>query len=188
MAALGNVRRWNVENYSAIQRRIRNSIFAEAAISVLIVLVLMIGIVWSLPGSEIKRTLVPTLSPVASAAALDQNWRLFAPNPYRRVESIEVVVTMDDGSNRTWKVQAGNRLIGSFAWGHWRKLMSTSVKIPESRPGIARWVVNELTDSSEKPARVRIIEHSVTLPPPGSDEPVTTRDKTLYDKDLRGDK
>ena len=175
-----------VEIISAVRHYVGRSVFAEAMISALVSVVLFIGVVWNLPESEVKRQLTPVLRPVASAAGLEQGWRMYAPEPIRRLEVIEVHVTMSDGNDRMWVNPSGDKVIGSFAWYHWQKLKECLPREPKIRAGVAHWVVRELTAPSEKPVRVQIIMRTELLPPPGADGPRTTAVETLYDENLEG--
>ena len=83
-------------------------------ISGLVAVVLITGVVWSLPDAEFKRWLTPVLQPVASAAGLEQSWRIYAPEPVRRLEFLEVRVTMADGVQRVWTNPRGDRVVGQL--------------------------------------------------------------------------
>jgi hypothetical protein len=79
-------------------------------------------------------------------------------------------------------------VIGSFAWYHWRKLKEQTIRVPESRAGIAHWVVRKFTGPSQRAVRVQMILRTETLPPPGKDGPRKHATKMLYDEDLAGHK
>ncbi len=84
-----------------LQRRFESSAIGEALIGALVALILLVGIAWNLPASEIKNRLVPVLRPVATATGTDQVWQMYAPNPVRRLEVVEVHVTLADGNDRS---------------------------------------------------------------------------------------
>ena len=153
-------------------------------ISGLVVVVLITGVVWSLPDAEFKRRLMPVLQPVASAAGLEQSWRIYAPEPPRRLEFLEVRVTMADGVQRVWTNPRGDRVVGAFAWYRWQKVKENLVHEPASRAGVAHWVVHRLTGSSERAARVQMILRTESLPPPGTDGSPTLGEEILYDENL----
>jgi hypothetical protein len=175
-----------VVSLSGNQRHLTSSAVREAAISSLIAVVVLIGVVWNLPESEIKRVLIPVLRPIASSAGLDQSWQMYAPDPFRRHEAIEIRVTMGDGSERTWVNPRGDRVIGSFDWYHWQKIKENLPREREMQAGVAHWVVRELTEPSEKPIRVRIVLSTETMPPPGANGPTTASVETIYDENLSG--
>jgi hypothetical protein len=155
-------------------------------ISGLAVVVLTTGVVWSLPDAELKRRLAPLLQPVASAAGLEQNWRMFAPEPLRRLEFLEVRVTMADGVQRVWTNPRGDRVVGAFAWYHWQKVKENVVHNPASRVGMAHWVVRLLTRPTERAARVQLIVRTELLQAPGTGGPPALGEEILYDERLAG--
>jgi len=173
-----------LKNLSTIGQRFERSMFGEAVISGLVVVVLITGVVWSLPDAEFKRWLMPVLQPVASAAGLEQSWRIYAPEPVRRLEFLEVRVTMADGVQRVWTNPRGDRVVGAFAWYRWQKVKENLVREPASRTGVAHWVARRLTGRSEHAARVQMILRTESLPVPGTDGPPTLGEEIIYDETL----
>ena len=169
-----------------LQRRFEGSAIGEALIGALIALVLLIGIAWNLPASEIKNRLVPVLKPVAIAAGADQVWQMYSPNPVRRLEVVEVHVTMADGSDRVWTLQRGDLVIGPFTWYRWQKLKEQLVREPPIRAEFARWVVRELAPPPNQPTFVEMTLRSTDMPPPGEHSTPATTLETLYAEDLTG--
>jgi hypothetical protein len=176
----------NLKKLSAIGQRFEGSSFGQAAISGLVVLVLLIGVVWSLPDAEVKRRLAPVLQPVASATGLEQSWRMYAPEPQRRQECLEVRVTMANGVQRVWTNPRGDRVVGAFAWYHWQKVKENVVHDPASRVGVAHWIVHRLTGHAERAVRVQMILHTESLPAPGTDSSAVRGEEILYDEKLTG--
>ncbi len=152
----------------------------------MVVVVLIIGVVWSLPDAEFKRRLAPVLQPVASATGLEQDWRIYAPEPLRRLEFVAVRVTMADGIQRVWTNPRGDRVVGAFAWYRWQKLKENLVRQPAIRAGVAHWVVRRLTGRSERAARVQMILRTELLPAPGTGGPPALGEEILYDENLTG--
>ena len=171
---------------STIGQRFERSRVGELAISAMVLLMLTIGVVWSLPDAEIKRRLAPALQPLAVATGLEQDWRMYAPEPLARMEFVEVQVTMKDGLQRVWTTPGGDRVMGPFAWYHWQKLKENLVRVPEIRAGLAHWVIRRVTGSSERASRVRMILHSELLPAPGTDSPGAVGEEILYDETVTG--
>lgn len=169
-----------------IGQRFEGSSFGEAAISGLVVVILLSGVVWSLPDSEIKRQLTPALQPIASAAGLEQSWRMFAPEPQRRQEFLEVRVTMANGVQRVWTNPRGDRVVGAFAWYHWQKVKENVVQDPSSRAGVAHWVVHRLTGRAEHAVGVQMILRTRSLPAPGSSASTVVGEELLYNENLTG--
>jgi hypothetical protein len=169
-----------------LRQRFEGSRVGEAAISLLVVVVLIVGVVWSLPDAEVKRRLTPVLQPVAVAAGLEQDWRMYAPEPLRRLEFLVVRVAMADGAQRVWTNPRGDRVVGAFAWYRWQKLKENLVRQPAIRAGMAHWVVHRLTRPSERAARVQMILRTELLPAPGTDDPPRVGEEILYDEILPG--
>ena len=157
----------------------------EGAISALIAAVLLIGVVSNMPDSAIKQALVPTMTPIAVAAGLDQFWGMYAPDPPSRLENLEVDVTMADGGDRVWTLPTNyDRIVGVAVSHRWRKLKESLLSDPQIRPQIAHWVVHQLTVPAERETRVRLILRTQVLPPPGTSGPGATGAETIYDENL----
>src|ERR1700761_2633243 len=105
-----------------------------------------------MPDAEFKRRLVPVLQAVAVATGLEQDWRMYAPEPLGRLESVEVRVAMTNGVRRVWTPPRGDRLLGAFAWYHWQKLKENLVREPAIRADVAHWVIRQVTGHSEHAA------------------------------------
>lgn len=135
-------------------------------ISTLVSMILLVALVWSIPDSALRRTTVPVLEPVAVTGGLDQSWFMFAPDPYRHLETVQVHATTSDGDERVWTFPRGN-VLDQFSWYRWHKLKEQSVRVPEIRPGIAQWAAGQLLEPSEYPAKVSLILTTVPMTPPG---------------------
>ncbi|MCV7332977.1 hypothetical protein [Mycobacterium cookii] len=149
-------------------------------------LALTIGVVWSMPDAEFKRRLLPVLQPVAVATGLEQDWRMYAPEPLGRLEFVEVRVIMANGVQRVWTPPRGDRVLGAFTWYHWQKLKENLVREPTIRVDMAHWVVRQVTELTERAARVQMVLRTELLPAPGTDGPRTVTEEILYDEILAG--
>ena len=176
----------DLKKLPTIGQRFEGSPFGEVTISGLVVVVLFTGVVWSLPDAEVKRRLAPVLQPVASATGLEQSWRMYAPEPQRRQEFLEVRVTMANGVQRVWTNPRGDRVIGAFAWYHWQKVKENVVHDPASRGGVAHWIVHRLTGPDERAVRVQMILRTESIPAPGTDGSSILGEEILYDQNLTG--
>ena len=174
------------DNLSVLAHRFERTLAGEVLISAPVTAALVIGVVWNLPDSEIKRSAQPSLQPLAVASGADQIWRMYAPDPVRRIEILEIHVTMADGSDRVWSFNQGERVIGQFHWYRWQKLKEQAIREPGIRAGLAMWVVRHLTTPGEQPQRVRMIFRSEELLPPGKVGTPATENDTLHEKDLTG--
>ena len=169
-----------------LQRRFESSVVGEALIGAFVALFLLVGVAWNLPASEIKNRLVPVLRPVATATGVGQGWKMYSPNPIRRLEVVEVHVTMADGSDRVWTLQRGDLVIGPFSWYRWQKLKEQLVREPAIRAEFARWVVRELAPPPAQPERVEMTLRTTDMPPPGENIAPASTLETLYTEDLTG--
>jgi hypothetical protein len=150
----------------------------------LVSVIVLIGVVWNLPESEVKRRLAPILRPVASAVGLEQSWKMYAPEPIRRFELLEVHVTMADGTDRVWTDWRANPASLAPSWYRWQKLKEQAPREPSIQAGLAHWVTRRLTSASEHPVRVQIILRTEDLPPPGGTGPMATGVETVYNEVL----
>jgi hypothetical protein len=179
-----NQSRFGTGMFRAVGQKFETSRVGEALISALVMVILLIGVVWSLPASEIQREAVPVLKPIAGAAGLEQDWRMFAPDPVKQLDLPEFHVTMADGTERVWTFQRGDPLLRAFTWGHWQKTKFAFLwTAPETRKDFAHWVVRQVTKPGERAVRVQVILRSYVVPPPPNEQ-LTTKVDTVYDENL----
>jgi hypothetical protein len=177
--------RWSVGKLSALQRKFEGSRFGEAALSGLVAVILLAAVVPQLPEAEITRRLTPLFGPIAMATGINQYWGMFSPDPPDRSNKLEVHVTMSDGSDRMWTLRRDDWWIGGVRSTHWHGAMHAVIGNPQNRERFAQWVVNELTEPSERAVHVQMIVRSAALSPPGGKEP-TTEATTIYDARVVG--
>jgi hypothetical protein len=169
-----------------LSHRFERTLAGEVLISALVTTALIIGVVWNLPDSEIKRSAQPALQPLAVFSGTDQVWTMYAPDPISRVEILEIHVVMDDGSDRVWTFSQGDRLLGQFHWYHWQKIKEQAIREPGIRAGLAEWVVRHLTTPEERPARVKMVFRGEEALPPGKAGVPAVETRTIYEEDLTG--
>lgn len=169
-----------------LSKRFETSFLGEVVISVAVTAIVLIAVVWNLPDSEIRRSAMPTLTPLAATAGLEQIWSMYAPDPIRRTEILEVHVTMADGSDRVWTFQSGDYVGGPLFWYHWQKLKEQVIRQPDTRAGLADWVVHQQTGPDNHAVRVQVVFRAVDLVAPGQDTPPATSVETLYQRTLEG--
>jgi hypothetical protein len=180
-------RRSDPPGLSALGRRFESSFAGQVVISVVVALLIMIGVGWNLPDSQLKQSLIPTLRPIAAAVGMQANWQMYAPDPISGLETVQVRVRMADGAQRVWTWQPSDKIVGPFAWYRWQKLKERIIREPSGRAGLAHWVVREVTSPAERPVHVAILFRSQPLPPPGGNgRPMPVRVETLYSESLGG--
>lgn len=168
------------------QERFEQTRVGEIAISVLVALILIVAVAWSMPDSAIRRSAVPVVEPLAVTAGLDQAWYMFAPDPYRRLEVVEVRVETVDGEERVWSFPLGG-VLGQFTWYRWHKVKEQSVRRPEIRADVTRWAARRLLDPSDYPAQVSMVLRATDFVPPGvQEEPAPPTTEVLYAETLAG--
>jgi hypothetical protein len=160
----------------------------EAAISVVVVLVLAIGVVWSLPNSAIKKAVAPLLEPIGLVVGLDQNWSLFAPTPPQRQENIEVHVAMASGADKIWTFPSRNQIFGVAYTHRWRKLKESLLTTPQIRSDFVHWVVRQSTAPGDRPVHAEMLLRTEDIPPPGVEGQGQAGVQTLYSEDLTGNR
>lgn len=127
---------------------------------------------------------MPVLRPIASLTGIGQSWAMYAPDPIRRQEALDIAVTMSDGSTRLWTSTNYGHGLTPLVWYRWHKLKEQAVRVPEIRAGMVQWVVRELTTRSEHPTRVEMIVRSRELPAPGAVEIPEWQVESLYSEPL----
>ena len=88
-------------------------------------------VVTNLPESLLRRKLSKVADPYLKATGLDQNWRIFAPNPRQTSLRLEARVRYDDGSVVVWRPPAGGDLVGAYWDYRWRKWLENVTVDPE---------------------------------------------------------
>jgi hypothetical protein len=166
-----------------LQQRFEESHVGKVVISAFVAVFVLIGVLWNVPDSPIRRSLMPVVTPVAAPAGLDQYWGMYG-TPDSRLETVEVHVKMADGEDRVWTMQPGERGIGW--WDRWILMRRAVIHDASIRPQLARWVVREVTEPTEHVVGVTVVYRTQTLPPPGEGPPGKPAMKVLYQEALAG--
>ncbi len=172
-----------------VQRRVKalnNSRIRTSATSAMIILILAIGVVSNLPDAAITRAASRVVDPIMLTLGLDQKWTMYAPDPPRRQENIEVHIAMADGREKVWTLPRLNPVFGVAFSHRWRKLKENLLADKGIRPDFAHWVVREITRPGDHPVRVDMLLQTEDLPPPGVSGPGQTGVETLYSENLAG--
>jgi hypothetical protein len=173
--------------WRAIKRRVKacdQPRVRDIAVSAMVTVILAIGVVCNLPESAIKRTMSPVIYPIALPVGLDQNWSMYAPDPPRRQEDVEVHVAMADGTERVWTLPRLNPVFGVAFSHRWRKYKESLLGEQSIRPDFAHWVVRELSGPGDRPVHVEMLLRTERIPPPGDSGPGQTAVETLYSENL----
>jgi hypothetical protein len=177
--------RWSPARLSGLQQRFESSRRGQTIISCLIVAILISQVVWNMPDSPIRRGLVAVLEPTR-AANLDQPWAMFSPDPIKRVDLVDVTVTMADGSTRVWTLEHDAWIDRLEASNRWESLAYIALRNADVQRDLSRWVVRESTEPSERPVSVVMTHRTELLSPPGEPAKASPLPRVLYQENLMG--
>lgn len=172
---------------ATLGERFERSTAGRVVISLGALVVLTILFFWNLPNSELKSYGVDAVRPVAQAVGLDQNWRVFAPNPRQVALDLYAIAEYEDGTTATWHVPDETEpFLSPYRTYRWRKWME-HVRLDDKkslwRPA-AQWVARELTVDGREPVKVSLIRRWYDLPAPGSGgEPPPWNEYTYFEWD-----
>ena len=169
-----------------LQQRFEDSHAGRRIISAVILVILGTQVVWSMPLSPIRECLMPIVEPV-NVINVNERWSMFAPEPPKRVEKFKGVVTMADGSTRTWRLEPGSLSEKLFLPDRWFVLMEeTTIRQQDGRKELARWIVGEVAGPSERPVKVALSFDYKILPKPGEPSKESTGNRVIYEEVLTG--
>jgi hypothetical protein len=153
-----------------LQRRLEETPYGRAAITLLLLVTLTCIVVTNLPESQLRRSLSKTAQDYLNATGLDQNWGVFAPDPRREAIAAEARITYADGTTETWRPPHRGALIGGYSDYRWRKLeenMVTGRLLPAMLEDAARWVVRKQSADDQRAIDAGFIKRTAPLAPPG---------------------
>jgi hypothetical protein len=144
-----------------MQQRLESVWFGRLLISVFVAGTVAAMVVWNLPHSKLKTEAMRLTGPYTRATGLDQNWSVFAPNPYRDSFRLTARITYADGTTGRWEVPEGGAAIGAywdFRWGKWAE-WTLNAAHGDLCGGTARYVANLEADEGREPVRVDLVAH-----------------------------
>jgi len=141
---------------------------------VFLVVTLAAVCVTNLPESKLRREAMKPAGPFLRATGLDQDWRVFAPDPRQASLRLEARVRFDDGSVETWRPPGGGDLVGAYWDYRWRKWIENTIQDANRdvlwRPAAA-FAADELAGPGQVPVRVTLIRRWQDLRAPGAPGP-----------------
>jgi hypothetical protein len=156
------------------QERLESSRWGRLLISAFLVVTLIAVAVTNLPESRLRREGMRVARPYLDATGLDQNWRVFAPDPRQASLRLEARVSYADGTVAIWRPPSGGALVGAYWDYRWRKWLENAVQDANRkvlwRP-VALYVAREMRRSDRAIRRVTLIRGWQDLRPPGSPGP-----------------
>ena len=152
-----------------MQERLESSRPGRAVISAFIVVTVVSVVFWNLPGSAIKEDAFKLVRPYIHATGLDQNWGVFSPDPRRHTLEVVARVRYSNGSEETFSVPRGGRLVGGYwdyRWRKWAEWMSTDAHRDLWEPAAA-WFARRAGSQGREPVQVTLVRRWRESLPPG---------------------
>lgn len=174
-------------DWRALRRSMKSSDTSrirEIATSAMIVVILGIGVVDNLPDAAITRAVSPVVDWIALPLGLDQNWSMYAPDPPRSQQNVEVHIAMADGNEKVWTLPRLSPVFGVAFSHRWRKYKESLLADPGIRPDFVHWVVREMTGPGDRPVHVEMLLRTEDIPPPGVSGSGRTGVQALYSEKL----
>jgi hypothetical protein len=164
-----------------LQERLESRPAGRLLISAFLAVTLAAVCVTNLPESRLRRDAMKAAEPYLGATGLDQNWRVFAPDPRQTSLRFEARVSYADGSVATWRPPAGDDFVGAYWDYRWRKWLENAVQDANRRVlwrPTALFVAREVRRAGSAPRAVTLIRRWQDLRPPGSPGPDARRWKS----------
>lgn len=144
----------------------------KVVVSMLCAFIVFALVIWNLPPRSHIRTELrgsPLLTYPMRAAAIDQNWGVFSPNPTTTSLRVEADVTLANGQVIHHTFPDGDWFVGGLSEYRWRK-WERRVRLDSNSSlwnGTAEWVAGQYQDVVE----VTLIRYFSETPVPGSGQP-----------------
>jgi hypothetical protein len=157
-----------------LQERLESRPAGRLLISALLVVTLGAVCATNLPESRLRREALKLAEPFLHATGLDQDWRVFAPDPRQTSLRLEARVRYDDGRVAVWRPPAGGDLAGAYWDYRWRKWLENAIQDANRsvlwKPA-ALFVAREMRRPPKVPRTVTLVRRWQDLRPPGAPGP-----------------
>jgi hypothetical protein len=124
------------------------------------------------------------LHPGLAAVGLEQDWRIFAPNPRRTGIRLEATIAWSDGAHTVWRIRRGDPWLSAYAdyrWRKWAEHASLDRAAPRLWASAARYIARRLpARPGAVPVELRLIRYARLVGPAGSREPRPWSHVELY--------
>ena len=140
-----------------MQQHLESSRVGRLLISVFVAATVGAMVIWNMPSSKLRTEGLRFAGPYVRAAGLDQNWSVFAPNPYRDSFVLSARVTFADGTQATGSA-GRRRAFGAywdFRWGKWAEW--TIAGNAGLCRGTAAYAANRLAAERRAPVKVELV-------------------------------
>jgi hypothetical protein len=154
-----------------LQERLESKPAGRLLISAFLVVTLAAVCATNLPESRLRRDALGPAKPFLNATGLDQDWRVFAPDPRQTSLRLEARVRYEDGGVATWRPPAGGDLVGAYWDYRWRKWLENAIQDANRKVlwnPAASFVAREMARPGDAPTSVTLIRRWQDLRPPGA--------------------
>jgi hypothetical protein len=152
------------------QERVEAHPFGRAAITGVIVFVIVTLLASNLSESALQRWLARLVQPVRNGLGLDQAWGVFAPDPRSVVFDLEGHIRYGDGSTEVWRPPKGEPIVHEYRDYHWQKY-AERVRL-DDQSGLwhpfAVWLARTHDRPGRHPVEVTLVRRWYDLYPPGT--------------------
>lgn len=167
----------------ALWLRVERSTVGQAAITFLVFVLVFVLFFWNVPDSGLREAGLDVARPLGNITGLDQNWRVFAPNPRRVALDLYATIEYADGEVVRWSVpDESEPFLSPYRTYRWRKWME-HVRLDDKqglwRPA-AEWLARKYTVDDREPVRVSLTRRWYDLPAPGSGAPTPEYNEFTY--------
>ena len=152
------------------QERFEGSAFGRAAISGLLLFILLALVAANIPTSYLQKKLNNIVLPVRDSLGLDQTWSVFAPEPRSQTFGLYARVAYADGTSDIWTVPSGDPYVSEYRTYHWQKWseyarldVQTSLWEP-----LAIFIARTYDRPNRHPSEITLVRTWYDLFPPGS--------------------
>jgi hypothetical protein len=153
-----------------MQAKLESTRIGRLLISLFVVATVAAMVVWNLPSSKLRTEGLRLTGPYVRAVGLDQNWSVFAPDPYRDSFVLSARITYADGTTGTWAVPEGGDAIGAywdFRWGKWAEW--TIAGHADLCRGTAAYAASRPAGEGRSPVQVELVVRRRPNARPGQD-------------------
>jgi hypothetical protein len=153
-----------------LQEKIESDATGRAAISGVILFVLLTLLASNLSESSLQNWLSELVRPVRNGLGLDQAWGVFAPDPRSTIYGLAGRIAYDDGTTETWHWPRGDPIISEFRAYHWQKF-SEQVRLDDKSTlwqPFAVWLARAHDRPDRHPTDITLIRSWAELNPPGT--------------------
>jgi hypothetical protein len=139
-------------------------------INLFIVLHLLVMILWGLPGSGFRTSMVRWFEPYVIKSGLWHGWDMFSPNPLSLNFNLEAEIVRKDGTTNYWFFPRMEKL-GLFERYQKERHRKWRERVRQDAFSMiwddtCRWIAREHWNPTNPPIRISLTRHWSAIPPP----------------------